>query len=114
MGTSSNHEKMMCNSAKKAKPTESLTTLNQQQWATCSSSKSPKAKVNDVNAILAKINLQESQFDNILTALGSPRAGHNTRDNGLHNPCNLTPLPDKNNHITPPSLPHRHQSANKH
>ncbi len=70
----------------------------------CHLDKSPKSV--NINAIIADINLPQTQFETILTALGPAAEGDNkteknTQDNDLDNLHTLEPLPEKANHGTP-------------
>jgi hypothetical protein len=55
--------------------------------------KSPRSV--NVNFLLAEINLPTNRFDNVLEAL---RPSTGPMDEGLNDPCNLTPPTDKNLH----------------
>ncbi len=80
----------------KEKPTRTMITQKQAQQPTWIS-KSPRSE--NVNSLLAEINLPASHFDNVLEALRpSTRRGSNNNDS-LDNPCGLEPPADKNNQI---------------
>jgi hypothetical protein len=68
--------------------------------------KSPKSV--NINAIITDINLPQTQFETILTALGPAAEAEggnetekNTQYNDLDNPHTLEPPPEKANHFTP-------------
>jgi hypothetical protein len=66
--------------------------------------KSPKSV--NINAIIADINLPQTRFKTILTALGPAAEGGNeteqkTQDNDLDNLHTLEPPPEKADHVTP-------------
>jgi hypothetical protein len=80
----------------KEKPTRTPITPKQAQQPTWIS-KSPQSE--NVNSLLAGINLPASRFDNVLKALRpSTRRGSNN-NNYLEDPCNLESPADKNNQI---------------
>jgi hypothetical protein len=80
----------------KEKPTKTMITPKQAQQP-ARISKSPRSE--NINSLLAEINLPVSRFDNVLEALRpSTRRGSNNNDS-LNNPCNLEPPTDKNNQI---------------
>jgi hypothetical protein len=74
------------NFTKKDKPLKSAADVQPKQQITPGSTSLPEAS--NVNSLLAKINLPKSQFNGVLTALGSPGG----KDDGLNTPCNLVPL----------------------
>jgi hypothetical protein len=55
-----------------------------------------------VNSLLAEINLPSNQFDNVLEAL---RPSTSPTDDGLNDPCNLTPSTDKKMQVTQLATP---------
>jgi hypothetical protein len=89
--------KTRTSTTKEKPPKPTFTTKSLQP--TCSSSKSPTATNDD--SLLAKINLPQTQFEGVLTALSSP--GSNIVN--LDGPDNLLPLPlemdTQNNQVEP-------------
>jgi hypothetical protein len=65
--------------------------------------KSPRS--DNVNSLLAEINLPASRFDNALEALRPSTIRGSNNNNPLNNPRNLLSPTDKNNHITDISSP---------
>jgi hypothetical protein len=87
----------------KEEPTRTTITSKQVQRTTCLS-KSPCS--DNVNLLLAEINLPTSHFDNVLEAPRSTmEKGSDKQGNTLDNPCNLEPPADKDNQMTPIASP---------
>jgi hypothetical protein len=86
----------------KEKPTRTTITPKQAQQST----RLPKLPRSDnVNSILAEINLPTSRFDNVLEALRPSTGRGSNKDNTLDNQCDLEPPTDKNNQITQVTFP---------
>jgi hypothetical protein len=87
----------------KEKPTRTTITPKQAQRTT-RLSKSPHS--DNVNSLLAEINLPTSRFNNILEALRPITGrGSDKQGNTLNNPCDLELPADKDNQITPNASP---------
>ncbi len=83
----------------KEMPTRTTITPKQAQ-RTMGISKSPRS--DNVNLLLAEINLPTSCFDNVLEALRPTTGrGSNKQSDTLDDPCDLEPPADKYNQITP-------------
>jgi hypothetical protein len=91
------------NSFGKELPAKSPVSIKPQQHATCSSSNSPIT--DNVNAILHKINLPQTRFNNVFTTLGTQQGWDEPGVDRLDYPCNLAPPPYKNNLTYYPNLP---------
>jgi hypothetical protein len=61
--------------------------------------------LDNVNSLLAEINLPASHFDNALEALRPSTIRGSNNNDPLNNPCNLVSPTDKNDHITDISFP---------
>jgi hypothetical protein len=94
---------MTCAAISKEKPTRIMITPKQVQ-RTMHLSKSPRS--DNVNLLLAEINLPTSCFDNVLEAL-HPTTGRGSDKQGdtLDNPRDLEPPAYKDNQITPIASP---------
>jgi hypothetical protein len=88
----------------KKKPTSRAiitTTATPKEWQSKQLAKSPRT--GNINSLLAMINLPSNRFDNVLEAL-RPTTSPST-DNDLNDPCDLTPLTNKNMHEIQIALP---------
>jgi hypothetical protein len=91
-----------CTTTAKEKPTRTAITPKSAQRPTCPS-QSPCS--DEVNSLLAKINLPMSRFDDILEALHPSTRQDSQMDDDLDDPCNLTLPADKTNQIIPLTSP---------
>jgi hypothetical protein len=86
----------------KEKPTRTAITPKQAQRST-RLSKSPRS--NNINSLLAEINLPMSRLNNILEALRPTTGRDSQKDNNLNDPCYLESPIEKNNQITTHASP---------
>jgi hypothetical protein len=87
----------------KTNPLKTAVSVTLPRWTTHHSSKSPQ--LNNINSLLAKINLPTLQYDNVMMDLGPTRGRNETGVVSLNNPCDLQPPPKANNQITSPVSP---------
>ena len=81
----------------KEKPTKTKITPKQAQQ----SMRPPKLPCSDnINSLLAEINLPTSRFEINLKALCPPTGRDSNKDNTVDDPCDLNPPTDKNNQRT--------------